>query len=240
MSSDASPTDTAQPRWQPLSAVQRRVVGVLIEKAKTTPESYPMTLNALTNGCNQKSNRLPKMNLSPDDVQETLEELRDLGAAAEVQGGGRVPKFRHYMYDWSGVDKTELAVMAELLLRGEQTTGELRTRAARMEPIADLHALDPVLESLHAKDLIVWLTPAGRGRLVTHNLYLPKQLKQLKEDHAADRPAADANSDSSPPVRANLPADELKQLRSEVTALRAEVAQLREQVSRMAGKEGAE
>ncbi|MFO7906678.1 MAG: DUF480 domain-containing protein [Planctomycetota bacterium] len=235
MSSDASQAETSPRRWQPLSAVQRRVVGVLIEKAKTTPESYPMTLNALTNGCNQKSNRLPKMDLSTDDVEEALEELRELGAATEVQGAGRVPKYRHYMYDWLGVDKRELAVMAELLLRGEQTIGELRARAARMELIADLHALGPVLDSLQAKDLIVWLSPSGRGRLVTHNLYLPKQLEQVKEHYASGHAAGSTETEVSPAVRTQVGVQEFQELQSEVSALRAEVARLRDQVAGITG-----
>lgn len=240
MSSDASQAETAPRRWRPLSAVQRRVLGVLIEKAKTTPESYPMTLNALTNGCNQKSNRLPKMDLSTDDVEEALEELRELGAATEVQGGGRVPKYRHYMYEWLGVDKTELAVMAELLLRGEQTIGELRARAARMEPIADLHALGPVLDSLQAKDLIVWLSPSGRGRLVTHNLYLPKELEQVKEYQAAESVAAHTESppSSAAPTKVGVP--EFQKLQSEVAELRAEVAHLRDQMAAIKGETPAE
>ena len=111
---------------------------MLIEKAKTTPENYPLSLNALRTGCNQKSNRAPLMQLEEDQVAEALESLRQAGAVAEIQGGARVDKYRHLAYEWLGVDKVELAVMAELLLRGSQTVGELRGRAARMEPIKDL------------------------------------------------------------------------------------------------------
>ena len=78
-----------------MSSRQRRVVGVLIEKAKTTPDVYPMTLNSLVAGCNQKSNRSPQMNLNADDVQQAVDELREMGAIVEVQGSGRVPKYRH-------------------------------------------------------------------------------------------------------------------------------------------------
>ncbi len=172
-------------KWRPLSAAQRRVAGVLVEKAKTTPDAYPMTLNALTNGCNQKSNRAPLMDLSPDDVQNALDQLREMGAVAEVQAGGRVPKYRHYLYEWLGVEKAAMAVMTELLLRGEQTLGELRGRASRMEPIADLNALQLVLQSLLEKQLIVELTSAGRGQVVTHNLYSPTRLAELKEQYAS-------------------------------------------------------
>jgi uncharacterized protein YceH (UPF0502 family) len=155
------PNDSSKPqsRWQPLSAIDRRVLGVLAEKAKTTPDAYPMSINGICTGANQKNNRFPLMQLEPDDVEESLERLRGLGAVAVIQGSGRVSKYRHFLYDWLGVDKVELAVMAELLLRGTQTEGELRGRAARMEPIADLAALRPVLESLKTKGLVIPLTP---------------------------------------------------------------------------------
>ena len=138
-------TLTEQPRrWGTLSRIQRRVVGVLVEKAKTTPDNYPLTLNSLVNGCNQKSNRSPQMQLDEEQVYDGLDELRKLGAIAVVQGDGRAEKYRHLMYEWLGVDKVELAVMAELLLRGQQTLGELRGRAARMEPIKGISELQPI------------------------------------------------------------------------------------------------
>ena len=83
-----------QPKWRPLNSRQRRVVGVLIEKAKTTPDAYPLTMNALVAGCNQKSNRSPQMNLNADDVEQAVEQLREMGAIVEIQGSGRVPKYR--------------------------------------------------------------------------------------------------------------------------------------------------
>src|SRR5437867_6021734 len=150
----ASATEAPR-RWQPLSLRQRRVFGVLVEKAKTTPDAYPMTINGLVAGCNQKSNREPQMNLTSEDVEQVLDELRAMGAVTEVQGSGRVAKYRHHAYEWLGVEKTELAVMTELMLRGEQTLGELRGRAARMEPIPDLGALKPVVDSLLKKGLMI-------------------------------------------------------------------------------------
>src|SRR5262245_62757548 len=129
-----------------------------------------MSLNALRTGCNQKNNREPVTQLTDEDVEESLARLRPLGAVEEVQGSGRVARFRHHMYEWLGVDKVELAVMAELLLRGAQTEGELRGRAARMEPIADLAALRPILASLKQKGLVVSVTPEGRGHVLTHAL----------------------------------------------------------------------
>jgi uncharacterized protein YceH (UPF0502 family) len=150
-----------------------------MEKAKTTPESYPLTVNAIVAGCNQKTNRAPLMALDTSEVEDALHELRQLGAVTEVQGSGRVAKYRHNMYQWLGVDKVEAAVMAELLLRGQQTLGELRGRAARMEPIADLTELKPVIQGLLQKRLVVECTPAGRGQIVTHNLYEERELQAV-------------------------------------------------------------
>ena len=109
-----------------------------------------------------------------------------------IQGYGRVLKYRHYMYEWLGVDKVELAVMAELLLRGAQSEGELRGRASRMEPIADLTALRPVLASLKLKRLVIPLTPEGRGHIITHALYPPRELEHLRAQYASGGAAATA------------------------------------------------
>src|SRR5262245_20500779 len=106
MSTDISESAAPEPRkWQPLNLRQRRVLGVLVEKAKTTPDAYPMTINGLVAGANQKSNREPQMNLSPEDIVQVLEELRGMGAVTEVQGSGRVAKYRHHAYEWLGVEK---------------------------------------------------------------------------------------------------------------------------------------
>ncbi len=192
MTDDPNPSepDESAPRWQPLPATDRRVAGVLVEKAKTTPSAYPMSLNAICTASNQKSNRSPMMNLQPEDVEESLERLRRLGAVGLVEGYGRVAKYRHYLYDWLGVDKVEIAVMAELLLRGAQTEGELRGRAARMEPIRDLADLRPVLTSLKDKGLVIPLTPEGRGHVVTHALYQPGELEAVKAQYAGGIVAA--------------------------------------------------
>ncbi|MFT5524178.1 MAG: hypothetical protein ACI9HK_002129, partial [Pirellulaceae bacterium] len=190
------------PKWQTLDSSQRRILGVLIEKAKTTPDGYPLSINALANGCNQKSNRDPQMNLDVDDVEVSLSELRQMGAIAEIQGGGRVAKYRHYAKDWFGVDKFELAVIAELMLRGEQTLGDLRGRAARMEAIADIGALRPIVASLIEKGLMIELTLAGRGQMVTHNLYKPEELGRLREKFG---PAPAPGSTAQEPTAKNCP-----------------------------------
>ena len=191
----AGPEPKLPPRWQPLPAIDRRVLGVLVEKAKTTPDGYPMTINSMVTGSNQKSNRYPSMNVEPEDVEESLDRLRGLGAVAVIQGASRVDKYRHFIYEWMGVGKAEAAVMTELLLRGAQTEGELRGRAARMEPIADLTALRPILESLKLKKLIIGLSPEGRGHVITHTLYEPRETDKLRAQFAAGAPALHAEQD---------------------------------------------
>jgi uncharacterized protein YceH (UPF0502 family) len=216
------------------------VVGVLIEKAKTTPEAYPLSVNALRSGCNQKNNRYPVLELEIEDIEEALSRLRSLGVVAEVQSGGRVARFRHLAYEWLGVDKVELAVMAELLLRGAQTEGELRGRAARMEPIADLSALRPVLNTLKQKGLVLALTPEGRGHVVTHALYEPSELEKMRAEFAAGASPArhDASHDEPSPravhaAAGQAAAESLDELRREVSELRAEVANLRRDVDQL-------
>jgi len=184
--------EDAAPQWKPLSPRARRVVGVLVEKAKTTPDAYPLSLNALISGCNQKSNRQPQMSLDSDDVEDELEVLREAGVVTELQGMGRVVKYRHHMYEWLGVDKYEIAVMTELLLRGEQSLGDLRGRASRMEQIASLDALRPIINSLKAKKLLIELTPPGRGQLVTHGLLTDREMVEMQR-RFGDMPAANAS-----------------------------------------------
>lgn len=190
----------SEKKWHALNPTQRRVLGVLVEKAKTTPESYPMTLNGIVTGCNQKSNRHPVTNLQEDQVEEALGQLRSAGAVIEVVGGGRVPKYRHCAYEWLAVDKVEAAIMAELLLRGDQTLGDLRSRAARMEPIGDINALRPIVQGLIDRGLVMQLTSPGRGQVVSHNLYKDRELEQLREKYAgmpADLDSGDDDSGSS-------------------------------------------
>ena len=237
-SPNSTPTnDPPQPKWQPLPPTDRRVAGVLAEKAKTTPDIYPMSLNAICTGCNQKSNRHPLMQLDPADVEESLDRLREMGAVGIVEGYGRVPKYRHYLYEWLGVNKVELAVITELLLRGAQTAGELRGRAARMEPIADLAALRPILEGLREKGLVVYLTPEGRGQVVTHALLPPREMEKVAAEYSGPAvgrgTAVPARSGTAPgrldegPDAPPVGTEPAGALRREIDVLRAEVGQLR-------------
>jgi uncharacterized protein len=265
MSTDAQPVSHTAPRWHPLGAIERRVLGVLIEKAKTTPENYPLSLNSLKSGCNQKNNRAPLMQLEEEQVEEALESLRKAGAVAQIQGGARVDKYRHLAYEWLGVEKVELAVMAELLLRGTQTVGELRGRAARMEPIKDLADLQPTLDALHDKGLVVYLSPPGRGSLITHALYLEREQEKVHreagllsiaspsarthelEADAPSAPVAHKTGEVETPGRGTRPAasptsdaanlaQQLQQLRDELAGLKRELLATRGQFESQAAE----
>ena len=224
--SDATPETPA--RWRALDPEQRRVLGALIEKAKTTPAGYPMSESALVTACNQKSNRDPVMNLDDFTVGRVLTELVEMGAVSEVDWVGRVSKWKHHAYEWLGVTKPEIAVMTELLLRGAQTLGDLRARAARMEPIEDLAALRPIVDGLVARGLMIELTPAGRGQIVSHNLYPPDELAGLKAQLAGGGAPAPVARSEAPPVDRGGLATEVAALREEVARLREEIRELKE------------
>jgi uncharacterized protein YceH (UPF0502 family) len=209
---------------------------VLVEKSKTTPDIYPMTLNSIKTASNQKSNRSPLMDLREDQVEEVLYELRQMGAVIEVHSGGRVPKFKHQLYEWLGVEKVELSVMAELLLRGEQTIGDLRARASRMDRIEGLPELKPILASLIEKNLVVELTSPGRGQIVTHNLYQPEELTRLKSQYqdGAAGVSAEAGPATASIAKSNPAMDDrLDQLAEEVQDLRQTVDELRQKISQI-------
>jgi hypothetical protein len=140
----------------PLDALEARIVGSLIEKQITTPDQYPLSLNALTNACNQKSNREPLLNLSEQQVQAAVDALVRKGQLLEKSGfGSRVPKYqqRFCNMEFSELKFTpqETAIVCELLVRGPQTPGELRSRASRMAPFADVSEVESALASLASR-----------------------------------------------------------------------------------------
>lgn len=236
--------------WPVLDVQERRILGVLVEKAKTTPDAYPLSINALVTGSNQKSNRDPILNLSDFEVEDALTRCQKKGLAVKITGG-RVIRWRHYLYETWHVDKLDLAILAELLLRGPQTEGELRTRASRMESFDDLDALRRALKPLVERKLVVYLTPEDRrGAVLTHGFHHPQELVRLRAHFAAQPvpvealPTATASpsSVSAPPTRSRadeaLPVlelalaearDETAALKQSVTELRAELAALREE-----------
>lgn len=156
-----------------LTAAEVRVLGALIEKGITTPEYYPLTLNALVNACNQKSSRDPVMELSEADVRSALFELEQIGLV-RVLADSRVSKFEHLAYGKLGLGRPETAILGLLLLRGPQTTAELRTRAERMYTFDDASAVTAVLERLASRDepLVVQLArqPGARESRWMHRL----------------------------------------------------------------------
>jgi uncharacterized protein YceH (UPF0502 family) len=211
--SSESPSSETPSSWPVLSTLERRVLGVMVEKAKTTPDTYPLSLNALATGCNQKSNRDPVMHIEETHADEVLSALQETGLAVKITGG-RVVRWRHQLYDRWQVNKVELAILAELLLRGAQTEGELRIHASRMEPIDDLEQLRAALRPLAERKLVVMLGPEGRrGTLIAHGFYDPRELDALKaEGRAAE--GAPLSAPAAPRTEA-------------MDALRAELAQAR-------------
>lgn len=216
--------------WPALTPMEQRVLGVLIEKQKTTPEVYPMTLNALTVGCNQKSNRDPVTNLSDEEVMDVLDGLRSKSLAIKVTGS-RVDRFRHLLYDVLLVSKAEMAILGELFLRGPQTEGELRTRASRMEEIPDLDALRGHLRELKERNMILYLTAEDRrGAVLTHALQKPEEIESARR--RADHVSLGAAGGESSPVRVAAPPAEwltaLEKLTSRVDQLEKELAALKQ------------
>jgi uncharacterized protein YceH (UPF0502 family) len=139
-----------------LSQLEARVIGCLIEKQITTPDQYPLSLNALVNACNQKSNRDPVMSADETAIQATLDHLIRKHLVIEKSGfGSRVPKYQHRFCntEFGSLKFTpqELAIVCELLVRGSQTPGELRTRAARMAPVSEVGQVEEVLENLSSR-----------------------------------------------------------------------------------------
>src|SRR5262245_42167131 len=194
---------------------EARVFGVLVEKALTTPDQYPLSLNAATNGANQKSNRDPVLALSEEEVWGALDRLEQKYLARKVfPGGSRVEKYIHLGKDGLGVQAPALAVLAELLMRGPQTAGELRGRAGRMVPIESLEALDQILGPMIQEGLVQRLDPAPGSRAERYVQLLSPGL------HPIDAPAVSSSAVAPPPTP----------LAARVEALEAEVAQLKEQV----------
>ncbi len=219
--------------WPILNPLERRVLGVLVEKAKTTPDAYPLSLNALVTGCNQKSNRDPIMNVDDADVQEALEELQKKGLVILIQSS-RVDRWRHGLYDTWTSDKVELAILAELLLRGPQTEGELRGRASRMEPIEDLERLRTILKSLAERKLVVYLTPErSRGTTVAHGFHPPEELAVLRTRLSSGWTAEEVTAPAPRPTPIVPPSAPQRDLAAEVDQLKAELARLTAMVTEL-------
>jgi len=207
-----------------LDETEVRVLGCLIEKDLATPEYYPLTLNALVNACNQKSNRDPLLNLEVEDVTAALASLRFKQLALLSAEGGRVAKYRHTIAERLRLSPAELSILGELLLRGPQTTGELRARAERMHPFADLVAVEEALQELMER------TPP----LVTR---LPRQPGR-KEQRCAHlfagvpKPADEGRyaTPESGRIRTAEGNERIATLEKEIASLRTEMEELRQKV----------
>ena len=218
-----------------LSLIEARVLGCLIEKEMTTPDYYPLSLNALTNACNQKSNRNPLMDIDETTVQNTLDVLiKKRLVVPKSSSGSRVSKFAHrlsnpitHAMDFSA---QELAVLCELLVRGPQTIGELRTHADRLTEFADVGQIELVLQKLRSRE---------DGPFVTE---LPRQPGRRDVRHAQlftelplEAPAPITHDDML--LRSESGTERIAALEQEVAALRVEIAGVREQLYQLANKE---
>jgi uncharacterized protein len=197
-----------------LDADEVRVLGCLLEKEITTPEYYPLSLNALLNACNQKSNRDPVVHFDEETVERVLYMLRDKGLLLNITGAGsRVPKYGHRLSEKLNLGRRELAVLCELMLRGPQTLGELRTRAERMHSFDDLAEVESVLDRM--------------PELVTK---LPRRPGEKEARYAhllSGIPAPDVSSPEQAPPLAR--SDRMAELEADVAQLRRELEDLKQQ-----------
>lgn len=215
----------------PLNEVERRVLGVLIEKALAQPQYYPMTLNAIVVACNQKNNRDPVMELDEEAVWNTLEVLRAGGLVSRLLPGGasRVERYKHEVKEALGWEKPQRAILAELLLRGPQTVGELRGRCMRMYPFETTEAVVAVLDGLGTADPpLVATLPRQPGQSAVrhaHRLYTEKEWAVLASASPAGEPPLPTGAASAGSGAHDAPAA-VEGLRNEVVELRARLDDL--------------
>ncbi|GAA6141631.1 YceH family protein [Hydrogenophaga sp. 5NK40-0174] len=213
---------------RPLSAAEARVLGTLMEKARTVPDSYPLSLNSLQSGCNQKSSREPVMNLGEADITEALEGLRELSLVVEISGS-RVPRFEHNFQRAAGVPEQSAVLLGLLMLRGPQTAAELRLNADRWYKFLDIGSVEAFLEELQERaevkggPLAVKLprAPGAREQRWMHLLCGPVDTAAFASGAAA-APASSA-ADSAL-------AERVETLEATVAELQAQLADLREQL----------
>lgn len=207
-----------------LSEIETRVVSVLVEKEMTTPEYYPLSLNALLNACNQKTNRDPVTVLGEAEVAAALERLRHLGLVTRGGAGGRVGKYAHNLSGKLHLEPETLAVLTEMMLRGPQTVGELRNRAGRMQPLPDLAAVEMELEELMNREppLVVRM-PRQPGRKEHRYMHLLCGLPEKEETIGEPPPEEALNKVRQEKERILRLEDEVASLRNELDALRQEL-----------------
>ena len=204
-----------------LHPTEVRVLGCLLEKDLTTPEYYPLTLNALVNACNQKSSRNPVVHYEESTVMQALALLREKNLVTRLSGAGhRVEKYGHRLGDLLNLGRRELALLCVLMLRGPQTVGELRGRTERMHSFSDLAEVEHVLESLAAAEPDPLVAPMARGRWA--------QLWSGMPDDDAVEAAPAASSHAAQVTRSALEA-RVEKLEEELAELRARLDRFEEQ-----------
>jgi uncharacterized protein len=209
-----------------LSAVEARVLGCLLEKERTTPEVYPLTLNSLTTACNQSTNRDPIVGYDDKRVEAAIDSLREKKLAMIVHGAGaRVPKYRHNLLGLFNLDGREIALLCVLLLRGAQTVGELRTRTERLYGESTIAEIEHCLDQLgEGEDPIVRSLATRPGQ--KEQRYIQLLSPEMIEVSASPPSTRDL---PAPPSRVEALEVELRALRGEFDALREEFASFRKQ-----------
>jgi uncharacterized protein len=210
-----------------LNETEVRVVGSLVEKQLTTPEYYPLTLNALMHACNQISNRDPAVSYDERTVAQAVESLREKNLAYVFYGSdSRVPKYKHVMTEIFHLSPPELALLCVLMLRGVQTIGELRGRTNRMYEFADLAEVESTLDGLMTREdePLVMKLPRQAGQKDSRYAHLLAGEIAVEEQSAARPPRAER---AVLEVRAEN--EKVAQLEAEVAALRGELSKLRQQ-----------
>jgi uncharacterized protein YceH (UPF0502 family) len=212
-----------------LSEVETRVLGSLVEKELTTPDYYPLSLNALLNACNQKSNRDPVMNLNENAVSQALRSLDKEGLAGRADGmDNRVTKFEHRLQEAFNFDRREIAILCELLLRGPQTPGELRSRADRMHPFDDLGQVQSTLQRLAQREPpLVKMLPRQPGTKESRYTHLLSGDVRIQAQEAT--PEADVSHSTADGERIARLENELSALQNEVANLKQQLAEFRKQ-----------
>ncbi|MBK7642312.1 MAG: DUF480 domain-containing protein [Planctomycetes bacterium] len=222
-----------------LDALEARVLGVLIEKELTTPEAYPLTLNALVAGCNQKNNRDPVLELFDGDVYAALQKLVKRTVVGSVHPiGARVEKFRHNAAALYELPPPQLAIMAELLLRGPQQPGELRSRVARMHPIESQQALADALAPLLGNGKVRRLDPLPGSRAERYVQTIapaahPIEVRAMVSAAHAEGAAAPARSGASAVTTVLMPETAQFVRREDHAALERRVVELEDQSARL-------
>jgi uncharacterized protein YceH (UPF0502 family) len=221
-----------------LTPTEARVLGALIEKEITTPEYYPLSLNALVNACNQKNNREPVMALDEVEVRQALHGLEDERLAAAVRGDSRVPKYEHHIQEVFNFTRGEIAVICVLLLRGPQTPGELRGRTERMYRFDELTDVQAVLQRLMTREpVLVKVLPRQPGTKEARYAHLLSGDVEAFEPATASAHAASYSSASSSSSLSSEEETELKErmaeLEAEVAILTRELGELRQEVERL-------